>query len=97
MDIRIPLRIVSQNVKPYYFSEVLPRGRFEKQEPTEYYPTAKVIAEHRGWQLLYFRLDKTYYAVSEEGNWLYLGKYRNHTEAAAMFPAELHSKRGVER
>ena len=97
VDMRVPIRPVSPSVRPYYFSAKHPTGHLESSAINQLQPMSKVIAEHRGWQLVFFRTDKTYFAVSEQGNWLYLGKYRNHTEAAAMFPEELHTKRGVER
>lgn len=97
VDMRVPTRPVSPAVRPYYFSAKHPTRHHESSAIKQLQPMSKVIAEHRGWQLVFFRTDKTYFAVSEQGNWLYLGKYRNHTEAAAMFPEELHTKRGVER
>lgn len=97
MDMRIPQRPVSRAVKPYYFSHVLPRKHHEPGPMSQLQPMSKVISEHQGWQLVFFRLDRTYFAINRSGNWFYLGKYSNHKEAAAMFPEELHSKIGVPR
>lgn len=95
-EMDIPQRPSNPHVKPYYFSGTLPTGHYEPRA-SQPRPISKVIAEHRDWKLVFFRMDRTYFAVSEQGNWLYLGMYKNHTEAAAMFPEELHTKRGVER